>query len=101
MSRYLIPDGKIISSELHKSTPPKFRKLNDALGSLVDDYSLVQFIPLNVFDEESVSLVLTHADHSIQYGEDMEPKEPWDEAPVDDVHEMGLAPEGSEKPAEY
>lgn len=36
---------------------------------------MVNFIPLNVNDEESIAYVLSHVDNSIQYGEDLEPKE--------------------------
>jgi hypothetical protein len=37
---------------------------------------MVQFLPLNVTDEESISVIMQHIDHSIQFGEDAEPKEP-------------------------
>jgi hypothetical protein len=37
---------------------------------------MVQFIPLNITDEHSIEYVLSHADNAIQYGEDLEPKEP-------------------------
>ena len=40
---------------------------------------MVSFIPLNITDEESINLVLAHIDHAMQYGEDLEPKEPVDE----------------------
>lgn len=39
---------------------------------------MVSFIPLNIKDEDSISLVLAHIDNAIQYGEDVEPKEPKD-----------------------
>ncbi|CAO3648335.1 unnamed protein product [Mucor hiemalis] len=45
---------------------------------LIDDYSMVRFIPLNITDEDSVEYVLSHVDNSMQYGEDLEPKEPDD-----------------------
>lgn len=37
---------------------------------------MVQFIPLDITDEHSIEYVLSHADNAIQYGEDLEPKEP-------------------------
>jgi hypothetical protein len=44
----------------------------------------VSFIPLDITDEDSVSLVLMHIDHVLQYGEDLEPKEPRDEPDFDE-----------------
>jgi hypothetical protein len=46
----------------------------------IDDYNMVSFVPLDISDEESITMVLAHIDNSIQYGEDLEPKEPkWDD----------------------
>ena len=42
----------------------------------IDDYSLVKFLPLDVSDEESIGDILIQIDMAIQYGEDLEPKEP-------------------------
>jgi len=39
---------------------------------------MVQFLPLDVTDEDSVGVVLSHIDNAIQYGENEEPKEPKD-----------------------
>ena len=39
---------------------------------------MVQFLPLDVTDEDSVGVVLSHLDNAIQYGEHEEPKEPAD-----------------------
>ena len=39
---------------------------------------MVQFLPLDVTDEESIGVVLSHIDNAIQYGEHEEPKEPAD-----------------------
>jgi len=42
----------------------------------IDDYSLVRFLPLDVSDEESIGDVLLQIDMALQYGEDLEPREP-------------------------
>lgn len=39
---------------------------------------MVQFLPLDITDEDSVELILSHIDNSIQYGEAEEPKPPKD-----------------------
>jgi hypothetical protein len=53
---------------------PRFARLNQALAELVDDYSMVNFLPLDITDEDSIQFVLSHIDNAIQYGEDAEPK---------------------------
>ena len=50
----------------------KHNRLTEAICVLLDDYSMVSFIPLNIRDEESIDHVLSHVDHTIQYGEDLE-----------------------------
>lgn len=42
----------------------------------IDDYSMVRFLPFDCTDEEGINIVLQHIDFSIQYGEDLEFKEP-------------------------
>lgn len=60
-------DWKRISARRRKQN-----RLTEAICSLLDDYSMVSFIPLNITDEESIDHVLAHVDHTIQYGEDLE-----------------------------
>jgi len=50
----------------------KWNRLTVAICSLLDDYSMVGFIPLNINDEDSISHVMLTTDHAIQYGEDNE-----------------------------
>ncbi|KAK1811345.1 hypothetical protein LTR12_014287 [Friedmanniomyces endolithicus] len=59
-----------------------FGKLNRAVGQLIDDFSLVSFLKLDVQDEDSVGAVLSYIDDAIQFHEAQEPREPNDE--VDD-----------------
>ncbi|KAJ3034096.1 ATP binding protein [Rhizophlyctis rosea] len=76
MERYFEPDPSLLLEDANKSMRPKFHDLNEALVRLIDEYNMVSFIPLNIKDEDSISLVLAHIDNAIQYGEDVEPKEP-------------------------
>lgn len=41
----------------------------DYVYSQIEDFNMVQFLPLDVTSEESVGLILSHIDNSIQYGE--------------------------------
>ncbi|XP_055963156.1 GPN-loop GTPase 3-like [Sorex fumeus] len=53
----------------------KFKKLTNAICGLIDDYSMVRFLPSDQSEEESMNIVLQHIDFAIQYGEDLEFKE--------------------------
>jgi GPN-loop GTPase len=46
--------------------------LTQAIAQVLDDYSMVSFVPLNIQDEDSIDHVLTMLDHVVQYGEDAE-----------------------------
>jgi GPN-loop GTPase len=75
----LIPNEVDLLDGLNKSTAPKFRKLNASIASLISEYSLVSFIPLDLTDEESIEYLLSTIDNAIQYGEDLEPKDPYEQ----------------------
>ncbi|KAL4741405.1 GPN-loop GTPase [Aspergillus similis] len=60
-----------------------FDRLNRAVAQLIDDFSMVSFLQLEVQDEDSVAAVLSHIDDAIQYHEAQEPKEPNDAQDVD------------------
>nr|XP_042123651.1 GPN-loop GTPase 3 isoform X1 [Peromyscus maniculatus bairdii] len=77
IEKFLDPD---MYSLLEDSTgdlrSQKFKKLTQAVCGLIDDYSMVRFLPYDQSDEESMNIVLQHIDFAIQYGEDLEFKEP-------------------------
>lgn len=56
----------------------KLKALTEGICSIIDNYMLISFVMLDNSDEESIENVLGMADHIMQYGEDIEPKEPID-----------------------
>jgi len=80
LERFLEPDMHALLAEELDGTGfgERFKKLNHAIANVVDDFSLVKFLPLDPTDEESIGDLLTQIDIAIQYGEDLEPKEPRD-----------------------
>ena len=48
------------------------------LTKQIEDHSIVSFLPLDITNEDSLTSVLSHIDHTMQYGEDEEPKTPED-----------------------
>ncbi|KIV93412.1 hypothetical protein PV10_04625 [Exophiala mesophila] len=53
-----------------------FKQLNRAVARLIDDFSMVSFLQLDVNDEENVGDILSYIDDAIQYHEAQEPKDP-------------------------
>ncbi|KKZ64203.1 GPN-loop GTPase 3 like [[Emmonsia] crescens] len=62
-----------------------FKRLNRAVGQLIDDFSMVSFLKLDVQDEDSIASVLSYIDDAIQFHEAQEPREPRDQADENEV----------------
>jgi len=54
-----------ISDDPH--LPPRFKKLNEALADVLDDFSMLSFHPLNIQDKESVHGILKAVDKANGY----------------------------------
>lgn len=61
-----------------------FKRLNRAVAGLIDSFSMVSYLKLDVQDEDSVGGILSYIDDAIQYHEAQEPKEPNDEMEFDE-----------------
>lgn len=61
-----------------------FAKLNRAVGQLIDNFSMVSYLKLDVQNEDSIAAILSYIDDAIQYHEAQEPREPQDELQDDD-----------------
>lgn len=53
-----------------------FKRLNRAVAHLIDEFSMVSFLQLDVQNEDSVAAILSYVDDAIQYHEAQEPREP-------------------------
>jgi len=62
-----------------------FKRLNRAVAQLIDSFSMVSYLKLDVQDEDSVGSILSYIDDAIQYHEAQEPKEPNDAVEFDDA----------------
>ncbi|KAK9388202.1 GPN-loop GTPase [Lipomyces mesembrius] len=87
LKQFLNPDPTLLSG-INSSTNPKFYNLNRALVQLIDDFGMVQFLPLDSTAPESVANILSYIDDITQWAEAQEPKEPKDEY-VEDDDEFG------------
>lgn len=87
LDKYLEPDAETLVSELSEdSWNFKYHKLTEALGKLIEDYSLVKFLPLNIKDDESIADVKLVIDNVIQFGEDADVKVTDFDPPDDEIN---------------
>lgn len=90
LKRFLNPDPLLLADEVDVAMAnPKFHDLNRSIAQLIDDFGMVQFLPLNARNPDSVSTILSHIDDVTQWSEGQEPKEPndMDEMEEDDDDE--------------
>ncbi|RDA94194.1 hypothetical protein CP533_6576 [Ophiocordyceps camponoti-saundersi (nom. inval.)] len=53
-----------------------FRRLNRAVAGLIESFGMVNYLTLDLTNEDSISAILSHVDDCIQYHEAQDPKEP-------------------------
>lgn len=75
MDKYLDPDPRGLLEDVERDPMnEKYRSLTEALGKVIEDYSLVQFFPLDIKSEDSISSIKLTIDNVIQFTEDAETK---------------------------
>lgn len=85
LDKYLEPDPHSLLTDMEKDPwNEKYRCLTEAIGRLIEDYSLVRFYPLNIKDEDSIADIKLTIDNIIQYGEDSDVRTRDFEEPDDD-----------------
>lgn len=86
LKKYLNPDPLLLArSEDEEVYNPKYAKLSKLIANLVDDFGMVQFLPLDCNKEsDSVSTILSYIDDVTQWSESQEPKEPKEDQEIDD-----------------
>ncbi|KAK9460304.1 GPN-loop GTPase [Lipomyces oligophaga] len=80
---FLTPDTSLIT-EINASTNKKWYDLNSALVQLIEDFGMVQFLPLESRNSDSVATILSYIDDITQWAESQEPREPKDEVDYED-----------------
>jgi len=84
VARYLDPDPTLLANardghdKSRERENGRFHELNRAIVQLIEDHPLVSFLPLDLSSTDSLGVVVSHIDFTLQYGEDEEPKEPHD-----------------------
>jgi len=93
LDHFLEPDTAVLTNSLQEGAmrgwDRKYRGLTEALGRVLDDYSLVKFFPLDITSEENILDLLTMIDNTIQYGEDLDVKTADYDYPEKDFEGIG------------
>lgn len=74
LEEFMFPDTDNLLKELSHHTTQRHLNLNTAMANLLDDFSMVAFVPLNISDNESIASVLLQADQALQYEDEVEVK---------------------------
>ncbi|KAI0565486.1 GPN-loop GTPase [Gracilaria domingensis] len=69
---FMDADVDTLVGEISKSTAPRFQRLNNAMGSLLDDFGMVSFVPLDLTDDESIAALLLMVDLALQYEDELD-----------------------------
>jgi hypothetical protein len=69
-----MPEAGQLLEDLQASTGLGFRRLNGAIGTILDEWNMLSFLPLDYSEEDSLQDVLAQIDNAIQYGEDADVK---------------------------
>ncbi|KYN94921.1 nucleolar preribosomal associated cytoplasmic ATPase, putative [Plasmodium reichenowi] len=72
----LDPHDIIITA--NKCMSRKYYKLNNAFANIIEDFNLVSFLPLNIYDDDNVDFIINSIDMIIQYGEDKDVNDNYD-----------------------
>lgn len=90
LKKFLNPDPLLLTEEDEYN--PKYARLNKLIANLVDDFGMVQFLPLDCNrlankESDSVATILSYIDDVTQWSESQEPKEPHEEPELDEDFE--------------
>lgn len=69
LDEFLYPDTGALVGELTERMGERYLKLNQAIANLLDDYGLVQFLPLDNLDNSSIGNILLQIDMALQFEE--------------------------------
>nr|ACO15520.1 ATP-binding domain 1 family member C [Caligus clemensi] len=84
LDRFLDMDTQELSEDATGRFGKEYYRLSQALGKVIEDYSLVRYFPLDITDEDSISDLVLMLDTVLQYGEDEEVKTNDFEEPDDE-----------------
>jgi len=98
IERYLEPDAHdLLKEEAETPWNAKFLELSEALGKVLDDYSLVKFVPLDIRKSSNMENILLIADMVMGVSEDADVKvKDFDEPDMEDEPDRDIDRQFSE-----
>ncbi|CAI4035153.1 hypothetical protein SMKI_12G2980 [Saccharomyces mikatae IFO 1815] len=86
LKRFLNPDAMLLmeTEGMNQASNPKFLRLNQCIANLVDDFGMVQFLPLESNNPDSIATILSYVDDITQWAEGQEQKEPNDQIDIEE-----------------
>ncbi|CDF39962.1 unnamed protein product [Chondrus crispus] len=72
LDEYMYPDIDNLIQELSLHTGPKYLRLNSAMGALLEEFSMVSFVPLDASDDDSIADLLLMVDLALQYEDEID-----------------------------
>ncbi|GMM33484.1 putative signal sequence-binding GTPase [Saccharomycopsis crataegensis] len=89
LKQFLNPDPLLLEdgNDDNLLANKKFDRLNKLIANMIDEFGMVQYLPLNVNDSNSLTTILSYIDDVTQWSENQEPKDPVDEGLVPDEEE--------------
>ncbi|SBT39747.1 nucleolar preribosomal associated cytoplasmic ATPase, putative [Plasmodium ovale wallikeri] len=71
-------DPHDIITTTSKGMSKRYYKLNNAFANIIEDFNLVSFLPLNIYDDDNVDQIINSIDMIIQYGEEKDVNDNYD-----------------------
>eukprot|EP00300_Choanocystis_sp_HF-7_P009296 c16358_g1_i2.p2 GENE.c16358_g1_i2~~c16358_g1_i2.p2 ORF type:complete len:118 (-),score=36.46 c16358_g1_i2:88-441(-) len=68
--RFVEVDLLSLVADMRDSTPTRHKRLTEAISTLLEEWNMISFIPLDLTNEDTLQSVLLQVDNAIQYGED-------------------------------
>lgn len=72
LEEFMYPDIDILVTELSQESPIRFARLNRAMANVLDQFSLVSFVPLDLSEDESLADLVLMVDTALQYDEEVD-----------------------------
>ncbi|ODQ60652.1 hypothetical protein WICANDRAFT_61219 [Wickerhamomyces anomalus NRRL Y-366-8] len=87
LKKFLNPDPLLLIDDVNNETNPRFARLNESIAHLVDDFGMVQFLPLEAKNPDSIQTILSYIDDVTQWAEGQEPKDPNEQVEFEEEDE--------------
>lgn len=72
VEEYMYPDIDVLVTELSEQVAPRFARLNHAMANVLDQFSLVGFVPLDLTEDESLADLVLTIDNALQYEDEVD-----------------------------